>query len=368
MPSSSMRSPDVVILVHGIRTHAHWFPPVQDILQENGFIVSFSNYGQYGLDKFLLPISYFRKKAQTELYHQIRATQQKHPNSRLSIIAHSFGTYLVANVLRQEFDLHLRRVIFVGSVVRYNFPFEHFATRFKGDILNEVGTRDPWPALAESVTTGYGSTGTYGFKRPHVFDAWSSTTHSAKLSPRHCSQRWLPFLTDGTLPSVSTDSNVPWWIRVISAFKIKHVIVFLLVCIILRNVMIDNFRPEEFQIRMYPGNVGWSLSDNDLGKNINKDLGSRCKLEEYFGIDCRGNLGKYITKRDWKTVDFYDSRLNAISFPNIFEFKSRNPLEFWYKLSEEYPTCIKITDTGRNIALDYLDKCNITTNTQELRK
>ena len=365
MPSSSVCSPDVVLLVHGIRTHAHWFPPVRDILQENGFIVSFSNYGKYDLARFLMPVNYFRKQTQTNLHRQIRATQQRYPNSELSIIAHSFGTYLVANVLRQEFDLHLRRVIFVGSVVRYDFPFANFATRFTGDILNDVGTHDPWPALAESVTTGYGSTGTYGFKRPHVFDAWNSTTHSEMLSQKHCSQRWIPFLKDGTLPTLPMDSQVPWWIRAISTIKIKYAVAFLLVCTMLWFIVTGIFVSEEFQIRMYPGKEGWSLSDNDIAKTINESLGTRCELEKYLGIDCHGKLAQFITQRDWRTVTHYDSKLNSIPFPSKFELRTRNPLTFWDKLVEEYPTCIEITDTGRDIAIAYSEKCDIPAYRQE---
>jgi len=78
-----------------------------------------------------------------------------------SIIAHSFGTYVVAEILREKFTMQAERVIFCGSVLRYDFPFEQIDGRFKGEIINEVGTADPWPALAESVTTGYGAAGTF---------------------------------------------------------------------------------------------------------------------------------------------------------------------------------------------------------------
>ena len=44
---------------------------------------------------------------------EIRTVLARHPGARVSIIAHSFGTYLVARLLRENPDVKLHRLILV---------------------------------------------------------------------------------------------------------------------------------------------------------------------------------------------------------------------------------------------------------------
>ena len=46
-----------------------------------------------------------------------------HRDADCSIIAHSFGTFVVARILRDNTDLELDRIIFCGSVVSHKFRF-----------------------------------------------------------------------------------------------------------------------------------------------------------------------------------------------------------------------------------------------------
>ena len=147
---------------------------------------------------------------------------QSDPNSEYSIIAHSFGTFVVSRILQDEFDLRINRIVFAGSVVRYEFPFEHFSGRFRGELLNEVAARDPWPAFAESITTGYGSAGTFGFKRPGVHDRWNDGGHSAVLNPKDAVAYWLPFLEKGEIIPKTSSTKVPFWIRSLNMLRIKY--------------------------------------------------------------------------------------------------------------------------------------------------
>ena len=129
-------------------------------------------------------------------------------------------------MMQENFDVKFHRVIFCGSVVRYNFPFEQFQNRFLAPIVNEVGTRDVWPAIAESVTFGYGSAGTYGFRRPLVRDRWhNGARHGFFLDADFCRKFWGPFLRDGEFINASTAPEPPKiWLQVISVLKIKYVI------------------------------------------------------------------------------------------------------------------------------------------------
>ena len=217
-------SEHVVLLVHGIRDIARWQNEIRATLESEGFTVQPTNYGRMNLIEFLLPISYFRKIAINTVWKQIEYAKKLHPEANFSIIAHSFGTYIVANILRNDFNLSINRVIFCGSVVKYGFPFEQVNERFNAPILNDVGTYDPWPALAESITTDYGSAGTYGFFRPGVRDRFhNGAGHGYFLESTFCKKYWVPFLKDGKyVEGESNAQSPPFWVRLLSIFKIKY--------------------------------------------------------------------------------------------------------------------------------------------------
>jgi hypothetical protein len=219
----------VVILVHGIRDFALWQTRIRSALEEEGLKTEATNYGRFNLIQFLLPGSYFRNKAIATVWNQIRIIKQNNRTRLLSVIAHSFGTYVIAHLMQENFDVKFHRVIFCGSVVRYGFPFEQFQDRFVEPIINEVGTRDIWPAIAESVTTGYGSAGTYGFRRPLVRDRWhNGAKHGFFLDTNFCKQFWTPFLKTGTFIDGATAPESPRiWLQILSIFKIKHVLLML---------------------------------------------------------------------------------------------------------------------------------------------
>ena len=216
----------VVLLVHGIRDFALWQNSIRRTLEQHGFIVEPLNYGRFNLIKFLLPIPFFRRTAIEAIKKQIRIVVQNNPAAQISVIAHSFGTYVVSSVIREEFGMKFSRVIFCGSVVPHSFAYEQAQGRFAAPILNEVGTRDVWPAIAESVTLGYGSAGTYGFRRPLVRDRWhNGAKHGFFLSRDFCAKFWVPFLQDGKfVESDEEPEKTRTWINLLHIFKLKYVL------------------------------------------------------------------------------------------------------------------------------------------------
>jgi hypothetical protein len=220
----------VVLLVHGIRDYALWQNEIAATLKDRGFIPEPLDYGRYGLLSFLLPIPLFRNFAIRTVRRQMDDVIKQYPNAEISVIAHSFGTWIIAKILQQGFNLKLHRVIFCGSVVPYYFPFEDFSERFDDSIMNEVGDRDPWPALAESMTWGYGSGGTYGFRRPRVVDRWHKGAHHGYfLNSTFCETYWVPLLRDGTIVKTAQKPRPPQlWVRGISFWRLKYSVCILL--------------------------------------------------------------------------------------------------------------------------------------------
>ena len=216
-----MKKPDeetperhLVILLHGIRDHAGWMFEIRPALEAAGFEVALTNYGRFDLFRFLTPIRLFRLAAIRRVTKQIDAAIMTRKPTAVSYIAHSFGTFIVAHILKREPRLTAHRVILCGSVLKHTFPFATFLPRFTPPILNEVGTRDYWPAAAEGVTWGYGDIGTYGFRNEPVCDrVHKDAPHNFFLHAAFCQRYWVPFLRDGEIvPTHAAVERRPWWL------------------------------------------------------------------------------------------------------------------------------------------------------------
>lgn len=224
---------DVAILVHGIRDFGLWQDTVRTALEEAGFTVETTNYGRFNLIRFLLPMQWQRKYAIRAVAHQLRIVSHLHPGKRVSVIAHSFGTYVIACLLRDNFEIRFHRIIFCGSVLPFDFPFEKVLDKFERPLLNEVGTADIWPAIAESVTVGYGSAGSYGFNRPLVHDRrHNGAAHGYFLEREFATKFWVPFLDRGAIIAPGSDppAKAAVWVRLLTVVKIKYVLALVAVC------------------------------------------------------------------------------------------------------------------------------------------
>jgi hypothetical protein len=335
----------LVILVHGIRDIAGWEVEIADTLRGAGFDVEPTNYGRMNLIEFLLPIPFFREKAIETVWTQIQQARMLHPDAPISIIAHSFGTYIVANILRRQFTMKINRIIFCGSVVRFKFPFEQINDRFNSPILNEVGTADPWPALGESVTTGYGSAGTYGFLRPGVRDRFhNDAPHGYFLSAEFCKEWWVGFLRgDDPLPG-DKRKPPPLWVRLISIFKIKY---FILLAIVLVAAWLGArgvWGPERYGYSF--GSSGDAFAYwNDPISRLRADVAKSCWMPKLL---CRSEfLTKTITERSFKNVAVFDGAVKDIVSCEDFRFPAdrltaSDPNEALEALARKFPLCISV--------------------------
>jgi hypothetical protein len=130
----------LVILVHGINTLADWMPAMTETLESAGFLVAPTSFGGMSVSRFLLPFQRPRQQAIQRVLTNIRTAKEQCQPHKISVITHSFGTYVVARILQKEaWPWH--RIIFCGSVVREDFPLDEVRDRFTAPLLNEVGTR-----------------------------------------------------------------------------------------------------------------------------------------------------------------------------------------------------------------------------------
>lgn len=221
----------LVILVHGINTRALWMGRIRPALERAGFSVGVTSFGKYSLFRFLAPFKSFRRLPVERVIGDIRTALKLYerkagkPPERLSVISHSFGTYVVSKILATYTDLKWYRVIFAGSVVREDFDFGKVIDQFDDPLLSEVGTRDFWPALAESAGWGYGSIGSTELNRPGTVTRWhKGYAHSDFLTPEFCDEFWVPFLRGEAPKAAAEPTPMPFWVRILSAFPLRWLI------------------------------------------------------------------------------------------------------------------------------------------------
>jgi pimeloyl-ACP methyl ester carboxylesterase len=218
------RRTHVVFIIHGVQTRALWQNELRQTLQKNGFTVQPISYGYFDIVRFLFPWQLFAGTTIDDITKQVRLTVATNRDADFSILAESFGTFVVARILRDHPDFEFNRIIFCGSVIPHDFRFEEYRGRFTAPCINEVGSRDFWPVIAEAITFGYGSAGTYGFRRPAIFDRWhAGKTHVDFLNQQFCEKYWVPFFRNGVIIEDSeVPARPPWWLSVLSTLQIKY--------------------------------------------------------------------------------------------------------------------------------------------------
>ena len=226
----------VVILVHGIRTQATWQGMVTNELSAVPNVVVMSvGYGYFDVLKFWAPYLW-RNMACKEVLRKVRDIQANHQNHELVVIAHSFGTYIVSQILRNEPDVRIGRVLMCGCIIRRSFRWDSLpGDRRAQQMVNDVGTRDVWPVLAKIGSWGYGESGTFGFKDPsRVTDRFHNLGHSDFFSVEHVRSYWAPFVKTGEITPSSLDKQRPtpsFLLSVACAIPIKLILTFVVVVI-----------------------------------------------------------------------------------------------------------------------------------------
>ena len=222
----------LVVLVHGINTRGYWTSELKSALEEAGFIAEPCGYGVYGVTRFLLPIQYLRDKAIERVRVRVNLAIKIHQPTKVSVVAHSFGSYIIARLMAKEFQQDWHRIIFCGSVNDQAFAFEQYLDRFTPPILNDIGSRDLFPALAEKVTWGYGAIGSYGAQSAALSDRWhSGFGHSDFLNEEFCTRFWVPFLHEGTILKGDAPQRLPWWARLLLRLPLRWILAVLLLAL-----------------------------------------------------------------------------------------------------------------------------------------
>jgi intracellular sulfur oxidation DsrE/DsrF family protein len=200
----------VIMLVHGIRTHAAWTEKIKSVLEKipNTQVVPV-RYQYFSALRFLFPL--FTRRAPIHRFiREYRDLKNKYKEAKISVLAHSFGTYVVTRAIEENSDIELYRLALCGGVVKDDFRFSTYRAQLGPDnVLNDCGTKDIWPVLAKSATWGYGATGTFGFGTNQVRDRFHELKHSDFFSKKFAEDFWFDYFKSGKIKGTAWDEVRP---------------------------------------------------------------------------------------------------------------------------------------------------------------
>ncbi|MEZ4699152.1 MAG: macro domain-containing protein [Rhodothermales bacterium] len=221
----------LVVMIHGIRTEARWFDDVTAILREEDHQLNpvSTGYEYFDVVRFLLPFRWAKRRVIERVEEKLLAVIDDPASVKVSVVAHSFGTYVLGEVLQRNPRITINRLILCGAVLPQDFRWSALRDRLTvidpheyptQRLLNECGWRDTWPVLAQFMTWGYGSSGRFGFQSPLVKDRFHDLDHSGFFQEAFVRDYWCPFITEGVIKdSAGKRPPSPWWLQVLTVLK-----------------------------------------------------------------------------------------------------------------------------------------------------
>lgn len=195
-----------VITIHGIRTRGKWQKDIAPFL--SGFVHEPIDFGNF------LALQLARSKsrqAQIEFFRD-EYTRILRNGPLPSVIAHSFGTYIVARAIELFPEIQFDRIIFCGSIVSDDFDWDASNGQFSC-LLNDCGKRDIWSWLAGFIVSDAGQSGVTGFRKlangaveNRIHPQFRHSDYFYKLNYE---KQWIPFLRGASLTPLSARDRRP---------------------------------------------------------------------------------------------------------------------------------------------------------------
>lgn len=214
----------LLLLIHGIRTQAEWQGKVSAMLTRPGTTVVPIKYEYLNVFLFWCPVL-TRALILRDIHRRLKDAIAEHRPAQISIIAHSFGTYSIAKLLKKHPDLRCDKLILCGAIVPRRFRWTAVPSR--PAVVNDCGCRDVLPILAESLSWGYGSSGTFGFGAAGVRDRFHDLYHSDFFAEDFVRRYWEEWVHSGVFveSKFERDRNTtPFWQSTLTWFPLKTLI------------------------------------------------------------------------------------------------------------------------------------------------
>lgn len=202
----------VVVTIHGIRTRGVWQKEITPYLAQHNLIPYHIDYGWFKAIKFFFP--WWREKQVQSVRRELRELVDKVGVNRISVITHSFGTFIALEaLLRENGGLKYDRVVLTGSILPRKFNWTDLLPDNKKWVLavyNNRATLDWVVSLAAFASHQLrwvsrlkaGASGRREFfqKSPFLLDHIIAGDHSEVHNPSKYEQ-WARFIAYPFLPN-----------------------------------------------------------------------------------------------------------------------------------------------------------------------
>ena len=114
-----------------------------------------------------------------------------------SLVAHSFGTYILGNAMLKYDWLRFDKIILCGSILPVDFPWDELIKHGQvQSVRNEYGVQDILVRLVSWFVADTGPSGYRRFSRTHkrLEQEEFLYEHSEYFDTGHMESKWLPFL------------------------------------------------------------------------------------------------------------------------------------------------------------------------------
>lgn len=199
----------VIISLHGIRTRGKWQKDLSPLITEQGWIYYPLDFGWYSV-LFFIPAIFRRGKIEwfREGYREIR---NRYPDVVPSIVAHSFGSWILCKAIEKYEHLKFDKIILTGSIVNSDFDWKGIHARNQvAAVRNDIGSRDFWARFSRFFAWGTGHSGYAGFEQNSEFltdKTYAHYDHGSAFGYDHYLGEWIPFLAQ---PRPFANGTVPW--------------------------------------------------------------------------------------------------------------------------------------------------------------
>jgi hypothetical protein len=193
----------IVVTIHGLLSNAKWNADIAPIVSSQNWI--FAPYLYEGNDAQLL-IDPKKRRNVVENFRDWIYDMQKRYQFPISVIAHSFGTYIIASYLNAFSDsfspVQFNCIILTGSILNVEFDWEKKRGIKVARVLNEIAKNDQWVKHMPNIKwldkdELFGNSGVYGFKKKtdilleksnDIFD------HNNVIKRDVIERHWVPYL------------------------------------------------------------------------------------------------------------------------------------------------------------------------------
>ena len=194
----------VVIVIHGASSLGEWCRELRSLIDENG--ESFDVYCTSHSDVSVAGAVVWSKRR--HVYKSVRkqivrAMEHSKASDEVSIIAHSYGTFVAAWVLNDLDGIRLKNLILLAGIA--NGTAVRKIVRKKADqVINDVGVHDFLPSIAGALRPWtYEAIGTFGVRQDKIANRFFPTGHSGVVDVRHLKSHIVPVLLDKVDPATS---------------------------------------------------------------------------------------------------------------------------------------------------------------------